>query len=146
MKFVIVTIRRNATGVGPGMAYPAEFNAVIVQNNSGGPQIRDGGIGNGLATEEMLMRIEDTLADQYDLSADMRIATQAEADTWLAGNARVQALPEERITDADRLAAIALKKSLGMELSLEDLDAMDADKPVRGINRITRETRGLFNL
>ncbi len=146
MQFVIVTIRRNMTGVGNTMLYPAEFNAQAVQNASGGPQIRDGGIGNGQATEEMLMRIDDALATTYDASTDMRIVTQAEADTWLGNNPRVQEMPEERVTDVDRIALIQAKQSAGISLSPEDLDALDPDKPIRGVNRITRETRGLFKL
>jgi hypothetical protein len=142
MKYLIATIRR---GRKPQMRYPSVWNAEEIQSELIGPIIYDGGIGAGRDTEECLVSVHsDDLADRYASDADIRIASESVANAWLSRNPRVIAMPEERVTDVNRMIAIQAKKAAGQSLSQEDKDAVNPDKPVRGINRREKNVRGLF--
>lgn len=146
MKFVVVTIRRNPSPGAAPMLYPGGYNAKAVHNSSGGPQLRDGGIGNGDNSEEMLIRVGNELADRLDESPDMRIANLPAADAWILVYANAKGLPEEVVTDSERIALIQAKQTAGIPLTSEDTDALDPDKPVRGVNRRTKDAAGFFDL
>ena len=143
MKYVIVTIKRETNPNLPVMQYPSSYKVTEVDTGRG-PQIRDHGLANGLATEEMLVLLPDALADTYAADPDMRIVTEGAANSWLAGVTWVQEQPEEEVTDANRLQAVIAKNGAGIALSAEDLKAMDPDDPIRGITRVPRTAASLF--
>ncbi len=142
MKFIIVTIRRESDRV--PMKYPAAYNAQEMEGKKRGPYIRDGGIGAGQDSEEMLALVVDEHADKLALDPDIRILTRAEADTWLGNDSRLAKQPTEIASDPERLAMIRTKVAAGIALSQEDLDALDPDSPIRGITRKTRDVNGHF--
>jgi len=126
------------------MVYPDVYDAIEVERNKKGPIVYEGALSFGEDTEECLIYLKGIVADAYALHADISIITEAQADVWLAANRQLQRLPETRITDADRLTTIALKQQLGEEFDEEDLQALDPDEPMRGINRVPKTARGIF--
>ena len=144
MKYVVVTIRRDSDLTRPRMRYPPAYDAKDVDASKRGPLVLDQGLANGDATEEMLMWVNDRLANAYVSDPDMREITEAEADTWLGGVARVQERPEEVVTDVDRMVAIQAKVAAGVSLSTEDMNALDPDHAVRGINRKLKTAAAIF--
>lgn len=130
------------------MLYPSIYNNREVDRNKVGPLVYEGGITLGLgdATEEMLMKLNDETADKYAADSNMKIITKAEADTWLAAARSLVNVPEERVTDVDRMVAISAKVAAGVTLTREDEDALDPDKPVRGITRQRKTADGIFGV
>ncbi len=145
MKFVIVTIRREMNPSLPRMRYPRVYDAMEVEVNKTGPLMYSEGLARGQNSEEMMMRLSDTLADRYAVDDDIRILTETEADAWLSVNPKVLRMPEERVTDVNRMIAIQAKVAAGIDLSPEDRDALDPNKPVRGINRKAKTAASLFD-
>ncbi len=148
--FLIVTIKRGNKMIGEaGMVYPDIYNAQEVESAKAGPLIYEGGVGRGEGTEEMLVYIEEDVADAYK-AADpslFRIVSEDGADTWLDLNQQFQErFVDERVTDADRLTAIIAKSAAGIALSAEDLKALDPDDSVPGITRGLKKTKDIFNL
>lgn len=143
MKYVIVTIRRG-TPFQDAMVYPAPYNPTDVDRNKRGPIVYEGALALGEDTEECMIYLKDALADQYALDPDMWIVTETQADAWLAANRKLAKMPTERITDADRVAAINLKVDVGVELSEEDLLALDPDESMQGINRFEKTAKAIF--
>jgi len=140
MKIVKVRIRRG--GVGEDMmVYPAPYNAQEVDRSGVGPcgingtGAYSGGIGRGQDHEFCLILLDDEVADRYLESPDMEEVSAAVADSlmeeWRLDNDE----SEEVVTDPARLQAIVAKQGAGIALSQEDLDALDPEKPTRGINK-----------
>jgi len=134
MKFLKVKIIRNTNANEPTMQYPVTYNAAEVEGDIKGRIIYDGGLSRGEDTEECLILVSDDLATIYSKDKDMEVLTKAQANTWLASNDGLKDQPNEQVTDINRLTAIIAKKSAGVELSQEDLDALDPTKDVLGIN------------
>lgn len=128
------------------MLYPEPYNAQEVHRNMKFQLLYEGGITNGFneETEEMLVYLMDEVADRYAKSTRMRIITRAEAGTWMTAARSLIDVPEEIVTDVDRMVAIQAKKAAGVTLTREDADAMDPDKAVRGINRKPKTIAGYF--
>ena len=146
MKYVIVTIRREP---GIPMKYPAKYDSKEVDANKKGPLVYSGNLGKGEASEEMMLFLNDIIADDYATGADMKIVNEAQADAWLAANERIQERAEEVVTDPDRMLAI-IAKALNViapnlnHLSAEDVAALDPDNKMRGINRKPKTAAGIF--
>ena len=146
MKFVVVTIKTGIDEDKRPMIYPDLYDAVDVGKASQGPLVYDGGIQRGGLTAEMLMYVNDRLANAYTVDPLMRELTQVEADAWLAANPKVQDAPVEQITDADRMQGLLAKNAAGQALSQEDLDAVNPDNSTIGITKRTRDTAGYYGV
>ncbi len=143
MKYVLITTRLGAPNEDQ-IQYPAVWNVPEVERSKLGPLVYKGRHDKGDETGEVLTVMKDAVADKYALDRDIRILTEAEATTWLETNPNLAAVPEERITDERRLQAIQTKIAAGVALSTEDNDALDPDKPVRGINRKRKNAQSYF--
>ena len=88
------------------MKYPSIYDAQEVERNKKGPIIYEGAFSRGEATEECLLFLQDALADTYALDTDIRIVTEAQADTWLAANQQIQDAPDIQVLDANQLAFV----------------------------------------
>lgn len=143
MKYVLITTRLGAVGENQ-IQYPAVYDAVEVDRNKLGPLIYKGRHDEGDETGEVLTALKDEVADRYAQDPDVRIITKAAATTWLKNNPNMANDPEEQVTDSERLVAIQTKIAAGITLSTEDRDALDPDKPVRGINRRLKNADSYF--
>ena len=147
MKFIVVTIVRSTDPTAPPMQYPVVYNPTEVDRMREGPMLRDGGLGRGESTEEMLLHIDDAVADAYALNKDVRILIlESEVDAWISNTADLRGEPMERVTDVDRLIAILAKQAAGKTFTVEDLDSVDPTKSTRGINLTPRTARELYDL
>jgi len=138
LKFIKVTIKRDINPDNPTMKYPEVYNADVIESVKAGPIIYDGGLSRGEDTEECLILVSDQIADTYNQDPDISILTKTEAETWIANNTGIQEQPDEQITDSNRLLAILAKQAVGQAFSQEDLDAVNPDKPVKGIEKIPK--------
>lgn len=144
MQYLVVTIRRETDLRRPRMRYPAIYDASDVDSQKRGPIIYEGALALGENTEECLMFVSDRLANAYKTDADMRMLTEVEADTWLAAARNLARIPEEQVTDANRLVAIQAKVAAGVALTAEDNAALNPDDPIAGINRRRKTALGIF--
>lgn len=141
MKIVKVRIRRGDPRRGENqMLYPARFNAreVSVRGIGHLPGGYSGHIGLGGNEEYTFVGLDDDLADEYALDPDMEIVDPVDADVELENWRVMRGEPEERVTDVSRIQAISAKQAAGIALSQEDLDALNPDSDVPGINRRKR--------
>lgn len=143
MKYVVITTRLGAVGEDQ-IKYPAVYNAEEIDRSRLGPLVYKGRHDEGDETGEVLTALKDEVADRYALDPDVRIVSKAVVTTWLKTNPNMAADPEERVTDPERLQAIQTKIAAGITLSTEDHDALDPDKPVRGINRRLKNADSYF--
>lgn len=143
MKYVVITTRLGARGQNQ-IQYPAIYNAEEVDRTTLGPLVYKGRHDEGDLTGEVLMCMKDAAADAYSEDDDVRIITEAEADVWLQTNPNLTSDPEEQVTDVERLQAIGVKIAAGIDLTAEDFDALNPDKPARGINRKSKNARSYF--
>lgn len=143
MKYVLITTRLGAVNENQ-IQYPGVYDAVEIDRVRLGPLIYKGRHDEGDATGEVLTSMKDEAATKYAKDPDVRIITEAEATMWLQTNPNMAGDPEERVTDSDRLMAIQTKIAAGIPLSTEDSDALDPDKPVRGINRRRKDAQSYF--
>lgn len=144
MRYLKITMSRGGIGE-PGMKYPVPYNAQEIDRNKRGPIVYEGAFGYGEATEECLVCLNDSVADAYAAaSADMEVITEVQANAWLAANRLEAKIPEERITDPDRIGLIKLKNDLGNTLSEEDLRALDPDDPIPGVIRRRKTASDIF--
>lgn len=137
MKIVKVMIRRGDPAAGQRqMLYPTRYNAKEVDAKGRIlPAGYSGHIGLGGDTEWLFIALDDETADDYALDPDMEIVAPEDADADLESWRVMRGEPAEQVTDAVRIQAIAAKQAAGIPLTDEDRDALDPDKPVRGINR-----------
>lgn len=144
MKLLSVRIRRGDFRKGePQLVYPERYDAVEVElEGMSAPSLAghasigmSGDIGRGATEEFCIIALPDTLADEYALDPDMEIISETEADTLMEEWRVKNGIPEERITDENRFRMIEAKQKAGIQLSQEDLDALDPEKPVKGINK-----------
>ena len=143
MKYVLITTRLGAVNEDQ-IQYPAVYDAVEVDRSRLGPLIYKGRHDEGDETGEVLTALKDEVADRYAQDSDVRIVSKAVVTTWLKNNPNMAADPEEQVTDSERLMAIQTKIAAGITLSTEDRDALDPDKPVRGINRRRKNADSYF--
>jgi hypothetical protein len=157
MKIVKVTIRRETNPNLPRMRYPARYNAKEVERFGKGPGefqnasgAYSGGIGRGADTEYCLILLEDAVADEYATDPDMEIINAATADAdmeqWRIDNNE----PETTVQDSDRVqtiyakigAAVGMtaqeKTAAGLDLTQEELNILDPENPLPGINKRLR--------
>jgi len=126
------------------MKYPAIYNAHEIDEAKQGPMIREGRIPRGEPTSKCLIKVSDALADRYGADPDIEIVNEAKADVWLAQNPQLAERPQEEVLSPERLTAILAKTEAGIALSQEDLDALDPNSPVRGINKVGRTCAEIF--
>lgn len=143
MKYLKVTMSRGGPGEA-AMLYPSPYDPQEVDRNKQGPIVYEGAFQYGEAEEECLIYLNDSVADAYATSPDMDTISEAEADAWLAANRLLAKIPEERVSDADRISAIKLKHDLGEALTDEDYRALDPDDPIPGITRRKKTAKGIF--
>ena len=143
---IITMVRGNKAAGENAMLYPEAYKPFEIDANKQGPIIYEGAFSRGQASEECMVFIEKAVADKYkaDDPERFRVVPKAAADQWLAQNQQLQEQPEERVTDVDRMIAIQAKVAAGVVLSQEDLDALDPDNPIRGINRRPKTAVGIF--
>jgi hypothetical protein len=145
MQYVLVTIRRNPDPQAKNrMLYPASYDANEVEAGKVGPLIYEGRLARGELTSKVLLRASDALAAKLNVDDDVEIVTAAVADAWLAQNVELNAKPDEVVTDPDRLLAIIAKNAAGVALSAEDLEALDPDKAVKGVERAKKTVATIF--
>ena len=135
MKLIKVRIDLRLEPGKPKMKYPDAYNAKEVDAYKVGPIVYEGRLSRGEQVEYCLIHIADEVADKYALEDGIEIVSEAEADVWLAQNPVVQEKEEEFVDDPNRLLAIIAKSLANIDLTQEDLDALDSSKPVKGIRR-----------
>ena len=147
MKLVKVTIRRGQLNEN-AMMYPLKYNAVEVDRmgmyattlNKAGVSL-SGGLSRAEDHEFCIIALPDTLAVDYATDPDMEIVNEVTADSlmerWRMGNGT----PEDVVTDVARIQAITAKQNAAITLTQEDLDALNPDSPVKGINKSRRPVR-----
>jgi len=144
MKVVKVHIRRGGVGESQ-MMYPSRYSAEEVDRNGIGPTsvngtgAYSGHIGRGGTEEWCIILLDDALADEYAHDPEMEIISDTVADAlmeqWRLDNDEA----DEVIRDPDRLDAIRAKQAVSIELSAEDLRALDPNDPMPGINKRLRK-------
>ena len=153
MKYLKVEVTANRAEGDDRYLYPSPWDAVEVMRNKMGPIIYDGAINRGQDREFILLFVEDDLADRYtthDPSRYTILPSVVEANAMLEANPLIQARPAERVTDPNKLAAIRTKLAAkadgvpGMDLSADDLAALDAGDPIAGINARDKTAPGIF--
>ena len=143
MKYVIVTMVHGGLDEA-AMQYPSVYNAVEVDRNKKGPIVYEGAFSRGEVTEECLLFLKDSVADTYALDPNIRIITEAEADTWLLANEQLKDVPDIRVTDPDKLLLVRVKQAEGIPLDKDDLRALDPDDVVLGVTRLKKTAAKLF--
>lgn len=143
MKLVLVRIRRGDPSKGePQMVYPARFNAQEVHargvGHVGGVYGYSGHMALGADEEWTIIGVDDALADEYDADPDMMVISEAEADAYFEEWRVLNNRPSVLVRDPERLRMVALKRDMGMELTPEDLAALDPESQVPGVNRIPK--------
>ncbi len=141
MKVVKVHIRRGAVGESQ-MVYPARYKAEEVDRNGMGPlnvnqsHAYSGHIARGGSEAWCFILLEDALADVYATDPGMEIVTAVAADIemeqWRVAKGNV---PEEYVSDPDKINAILIKQNAGTPLSAEDLKALDPEDPMPGVSK-----------
>ena len=144
MRIVKVRIRRG----GPGenmMVYPDRYNAQEVDRMGMGPggflgiSSYSGHIGRGGLEEWCLIALPPHLAYEYARSSDMEIVTVNETDDLLEKWRIMKGIPEEVVSDPNRIMAIRAKQEAGIKLSAEDYKALDPEDPIPGITKSVRK-------
>ena len=138
MKIVKVRIRRGGTNENM-MVYPARYRAQEVDRNGFGPTMMglayEGRIGRGANEEYCIICLEDALADIYARDPNMEVIEPDDADALMEQWRKDNGLPEEYVSDPNRVQAIIAKRLIGMELSEEDKRAMDPDDSCPGLSK-----------
>jgi len=138
-RYLRVKITRGDMAAGENMMkYPACWDAYEVEGAKVGPILYSGKIRAGEDFEYCLVCFrDDAVADKYLQSCPMEILELSEeaANDFIQNEWEGRNVPEEVVTDPNRIMAIMAKKMAGFELSDDDLQALDPDNPVRGINR-----------
>lgn len=159
MKFVVVKIVRETRPekilAGAQYRYPDSYDAMQVHVCVRGPHVYDGGIMmfHG-ETEELLLCLPDELVDSW-VKTDpdgFRALTSAEAETWMANNRRIQAQPSEMVSDAgaNKLLLVMARtltkmaEAQGVEIALDDKNALDPDHAELGVERPKKELAQVF--
>lgn len=145
-KLMLVRIVRNLTPGQPRMRYPRVYDADEVERNRLGPIIYDGGLARGEDEEWALLCVRDELAEKYAKAdpVNIRIISEEEAEAWLANNPQLQSMPNETVTDPNKLLAILAKKAAGVSLSEEDLKALDPNDPTPGIRKVPKRLHEIY--
>ena len=145
MKVLKVRIRRGGVDE-EQMVYPARYRGKEIDRNGLGPlnvnqsNAYSGHISRGGREAWCIILLDDALADDYATDPDMEIVAAVQADVlmeqWRVEKGNV---PEERVTDPDRLNAISIKQNKGTALSPEDLKSLDPNDPMPGVNKTLKK-------
>lgn len=141
-EFRIVEVRVRRGGPGENMmVYPDRYDAQEVDRMGIGPggffgnSSYSGHIGRGGPEEWCLVALPPYLAHDYARSSDMRVVEVDVADGLLEEWRKVKGMPEEVVSDPNRIMAIRAKQVAGMDLSAEDLRSLDPEDPTPGITK-----------
>jgi len=138
-RYLRVKITRGDMAAGENMMkYPACWDAYEVEGAKVGPILYSGRIRAGDDFEYCLVCFHnDEVADRYLRSCPLEILELSEeaANEFIRNEWEGRDMPEEVVTDPNRVMAIMAKKMAGLELSEDDLKVLDPDEPTRGINR-----------
>ncbi len=134
MKMVKVKIRRGGAGENQ-MVYPARYRAQEVDRAGTGPLAYSGAIGRGGGHEYCIVGLENGLADVYARDVNMEIISADETDRLMEQWRKDNGLPEEYVSDPNRIQAILAKKAMGIEFSEEDRKAMDPNDDCPGLSK-----------
>ncbi len=143
MAFILVTMKlQNIPG--KRMGYPKAYNPSQVLYNP----VYEGAFARGEKEEKCLVCVRDEVVTEWaaDSEGRMEIVTEAQADAWLAANKQIADMAEEQVTDSNRIMAILAKKAADIPLSQDDKDAVDPDKPTKGIRRKKKTCKDFFNV
>ena len=148
MKFVVVTVERETDPSKQfNFRYPPEYNAQEIERAKHGPLVYGGGIlildGE---IEELLIHLQDEVAAKLLKSPLVRELTHEEANAWLAASPIMQRLPDEKVTDADRVALVSTRAVAGLPLSQDDLDVLNPDHPKSGVTRAEKTVEAIFKV
>ena len=143
MKYLKIKIKRGDPKKGEHMmVYPDVYDPQEVETVKIGPILYSGKIGQGASEEYCIVCFSnDETANTYikEGKGDITELSADEVDAWMKNEWEGKDMSEEQVTDPDRIQAIIAKKHAGISLSQEDIDALNPDKPVRGINRINKD-------
>lgn len=123
------------------MVYPLRYRALEVDRNGLGPLnvnqsgAYSGHIARGGLVAWCLIILNNTLADEYTTDPDMEIVTPQVADVLMEEWRVAKGESEEVVKDVARIEAITAKQNAGISLSAEDLQALDVDDPMPGVNK-----------
>lgn len=140
MKIVQVRIQRGAEGEDL-MVYPSRYRAQEVDRNGLGPLnvnqsgAYSGHIARGGNEAWCLIILEDDLANEYALDSGMKIITPQAADDLMEQWRVAKGESEEVVQSPERLMAIAAKQAAGLSLTAEDLQALDPEHAMPGVNK-----------
>ncbi len=143
MKLILVEIKRSNTP-GATMQYPPIYNAMEVETHKRGPIVYEGRLARGEDVEHCLICVSDELAEKYATDPGVKIVTKDEANAWLAQNPELQERPSESVDDPNRMLAIIAKKLAGLDLSDEDLAALDPKHPMPGVRKVPKTVEEIF--
>ena len=139
MKIVKVTIKKG--GVGDSMMkYPARYDAQEVDREGLGPAAVNqvgisysGAMNRGNSESHCIIMLPNALADEYSTDPDMAMITDAQADIFMEDNRVANGIPEESVNDINRLTAITAKQGASIDLTAEDIKALDVNDRTPGI-------------
>lgn len=144
LRIVKVRIRRGKPGENL-MVYPERYDAQEVDRVGIGPGgflgnlAYSGHIGRGGSEEWCLIALPPYLAREYAQSTDMEIVDTEAANVSLEEWRILKGLPEETVSDPNRIMAIRAKQEASLELSAEDLRALDPEDPMPGVTKTVLE-------
>lgn len=137
MKFVRVRIRRGDRSKGEApMTYPTRFDPDEVHRHGIGHIAYSGHLAEGGDQEWTIIGLDDAVADEYATDPDMEIVDAPTADADMEAWRIRKGEPAEQVRDPNRLAAIQAKQQAGIALTAEDMEALDPESSVPGINRV----------
>ena len=123
------------------LVYPDRYDPYEVDRLGGGTTrlnhcsiSMSGEIGRGGDEEFTFIVMRDDRALEYAADPDMMIVDSVTADAEMEQARINNGVPEEQINDSI-VNAIMAKQTAGIPLTQANLDALDPDKPERGINR-----------
>lgn len=149
MKYIKIKIKRGDAQKGENqMVYPDCYDAMEVERVKIGPILYPGEIGKGADEEDCIVCFsDDFVADDYIAGGggDIVEVTEAAVDTFMATRWEGRNEAEEQIIDINKILSIMMKKTLNIQRTTEDLDAIDPDKRTPGINRVNRNHNRFFH-
>ena len=149
MKYLKVRITRGDVRKGEHqMVYPDVYDAREVEQNKTGPILYPNEIGKGASEEDCVICFgDDAIADEYisQSHGDIVELSEAEVDIYMETRWERRNDGEESVTDPNRIMAIQAKQQAGLGLSAEDMDVLNPDKRISGINRINKDHNIFFH-
>lgn len=135
-KVVRVRIRHGDFKKGESqLVYPDRYNPHEVDRLGSGVLDYSGHIGRGQKEEWCLIALPEDVANEYAIDPDMEIVSAVDADAMREQWRVEKGEPEEVVSDPNRMMVIIAKKLAGLDLSDEDMLALDPDSDVPGVEK-----------